>query len=88
MDLFLAGDCIAAKRQPRVEFIVSFRSFGRRWNELWFARAISKIQVYTMHDDTFQVTYHPRGKRLVSQNPISQSAKSEVARKPHQRVKM
>jgi hypothetical protein len=41
-----------------------------------------------MHDDAFQVTYHPRGKIPVLQNSTLQSAKSEIASKPHQSVKM
>ena len=41
-----------------------------------------------MHDDAFQVTYHPRGKGFVSQNSISQSAEFDVASKPHERMKM
>ena len=88
MDLFLAGDSIAVSGQPRVEFIVSFRSSGGKRNECGFIGAAFNIQVYAMHDDAFQITYYPEGKRLVSQYSIPQSAKCEVSSQPHQRVKM
>ena len=88
MDLFLAGDSIAVSGQPRVEFIGSLRCCSGRLDEYRFVGDPFNIRINAMHDDAFQVTYHPRGKGFVSQNSISQNAKFDVASKPHEHIKM
>jgi hypothetical protein len=84
MDLFLARDSVAINGQPSKEFMIGFRIFGgRRFDPRFNVGTTINIQVYALHNDSFEVTYHPGGKRFVLQKSIPQGGKLKVTSNPY-----